>query len=88
MQALIINDKSFTSEELSVFTKEDLLIPLLKRNILSQIDLMIEIVESKINRNFEYHSESIATQQMEGRNKALSDLSTLLSAQRKLIEEQ
>jgi len=59
-------------------------------NFLSHIDLMIEIVESKKKEYVEFGKtmKYVLPIKHIGYNEALSDLSTLLSAQRKLIEEQ
>jgi len=62
----------------------------LTTSLLSQIDLMIEIVEKKkfVHEEIMRTYESYPLEWHEGNIKVLSDLSTLLSAQRKLIEEQ
>lgn len=64
----------------------------LTKSTISQIDLMIEIVESKKKFNIEdisnYKGDVRATAYINGAVHTLSDLSTLLQAQRKLIEEQ
>jgi len=72
-------------------------VPLLDSYLLSQIDLMIEIVMSKKKKIYDNWATTHdrdeerwtkLTKEEKGYNTALSDLSTLLQAQRKLIEEQ
>ena len=80
-------------ERLPEFQKE------FTKYLLSQIDLMIEIVESSRESNACYEPHYVkdtdctcgkfkTAKETDAYNTALSDLSTLLSAQKKLIEEQ